>query len=120
MRLLMSIPFVFAWYGFAAEGLMQRVAPLIAGLAIGLLTELPFQLAPPIGQSHWRLVQRYMATGDLLNLAYSAAVAVTLMWLIQRPRGSLLPAVLFVASVKVASDVAFWWGYEHRGGQPGR
>jgi hypothetical protein len=106
--LLSYVPFVAAWYGFAADRLARRLPPLAVGMVIGLVgVALPDQFLRHLVWSHLRA---FSPSGGPLTSAYSVAVAVTGLWLLERARGGLLPALLFVASTPIALEAALHWG----------
>ncbi len=106
-RLLVSVPLVFAWYGFVDERLARRVSPLIAALVIGLAITLPYQVAV-----------RIVGIGSLfglpgggwyvLSVLGGIALAVPAVWLVRKARGSLIPAALLFAAIPAGMTAATW------------
>ena len=96
--LLSLPPFVFAWYGFAAERVTRRVPPLVTGLMVGAASVLPHMLVSLANAARLHFSVG-LEDNLLLNLSYAAAVAIVAVWLTERARSSLLPALVFMASV---------------------
>jgi hypothetical protein len=105
--LLISVPLVFAWYGFVGERLARRVSPLVTGLAIGLALVLPSQFAMRIVDHSLGLSGLNYAWYDLTLLS-AIAVAVLGVWLARKARGSLLPTAVLLAAVSAGTDVIAW------------
>jgi hypothetical protein len=102
VALLVSMPLVFAWYGFVGERLAQRVSPLVAALVIGLAVVLPFQLAVRVaGVAPWSPDGGWQAISVLGGIA----VAVPAVWLVRAARGSLIPTAVLLAAIPAGTNV---------------
>jgi hypothetical protein len=114
--ILLGMPLVFAWYGFAAERLQTRVPALVAGLMIGLATSAPSLVASEVVHSHFGFSMSYSVSPVLL-VAAATGVALVAVWLNRTARDSLLPSVLLLASIATgryvtnvwSSASAAWW-----------
>jgi hypothetical protein len=106
--LLANVPLVFAWYGFVAERLARRASPLVAGLVIGLVVTLPYQLVIQIAEL--RSGGGFLLADTLydLEIASLIAVAVPAVWLVRKACGSLVPTALLLATVSVGNTIAAW------------
>jgi hypothetical protein len=103
-------PGVFAWYGFAAGRAAGRVPPLVVGLAVGLAGVLPAQMAVSLITARFGFA--YEGGSDrVLNIAFVIALAIVAVWMTGRCRDSLLPIVVFLASVGTGSYVTGAWVY---------
>jgi len=104
VSLFLPLTAVFAWYGFAAGRLNDRLSPLGTGLVIGLGIALPEPLALWLasgGASPWN---RWNALG----MAGTVAIALVGVWLARSARGSLLPTVVWVAGMSTGVSIAMW------------
>lgn len=97
--LLVSVPLVFAWYGFVNARLAGRVSPLVAALVIGLAIALPYQLAVRVGFRSWLPVGGW----SVLGIASEIAMAVPAVWLVRKAHGSLIPAAVLLAAVSTST-----------------
>lgn len=108
--LLLYLPGIYAWYGFAATRLMRHVSPLLAGLLVGAANAVGgvfIALADAYRSQFW---PSGWATDLALDVCYSLALALICVWLMQRARGSLVAVVLFTGAATAAGQVAYWWG----------
>jgi hypothetical protein len=102
--LLVSVPLVFAWYGFVNARLTRRVSPLVAALVIGLAIALPYQLAVRVGLRSWLPVGGW----SVLGIASEIALAVPAVWLVRKARGSLIPTAVLLAAGSTSTYAVTW------------
>jgi hypothetical protein len=106
LQLFLKSIVVFAWYGFVARRLAQRLAPLAVAVVIGLGVALPAPLAFWASGNGWPWNQV-----TVLDAAGYVAAAVIGVWLTRRAHGGLLPVVvLFAAYGTGAAAAAVWAG----------
>jgi hypothetical protein len=106
--LVVALPLVFAWYGYAAERLERRLSPLYVGVVIGAATALPSLALTEVVSGHYGI----SASGGIgvgLALIGDVALAVLAVRLRQLSRGSLLPSAVLLATASVAFSIFAWW-----------
>jgi hypothetical protein len=106
--LVVALPLVFAWYGYAAERLERRLSPLSVGVVIGAATALSSFAVSEVVYGHYGMA----ASGGIgigLALIGDVAVAVLAVRLRQLSRGSLSPSVMLLATVSVVLYAFAWW-----------
>ena len=106
--LVLSVPLVFAWYGFVDRRLAHLVSPLVSGMVIGLALVLPYQLVMRIADRSIGLSGLNNAWIDL-TLASQIAVAVMAVWFARRARGSLVPTAVLLAAVSTEMSFSAMW-----------
>jgi hypothetical protein len=103
--LLVSVPLVFAWYGFVDDRLARRVSPLAAALVIGLAFNLPYQLELRVGGGWFGLGGWYV-----VSVLGQIALAVPALWLARKARGSLVPTAVLLAATPLGAYLMSWIG----------
>lgn len=100
--LVLQIPFIVGWYGFAARRLLARHSPLLVGLLLGILLAAALWLPTLRSFSDTTHLARF-SVGEV-------ALAIISVWLYGRARGSLLPLLLLQAAADLGAYAIFWAG----------
>lgn len=102
-ELLLVVPWIVGWYGFAARRLLARYSPLAVALLLGTLLAIAFLLPDLqfVGSQANDVAQ---------DLAGTLPLAVVSLWLYGRSPRSLLPLVLLQSTAPVSALVVFFWG----------
>lgn len=98
-ELVLLVPWIVGWYGFAARRLLAHHSPLVAALLLGALLAVASWL-PRVSPLAVR------APGVLGDLS----TAVIFVWLYLQARGSLLPLLLMAAASVAGAFAVFWTG----------
>ena len=101
-ELLLLVPWIVGWYGFAARRLLARYSPLAVALLLGTLLTIVFLLLD-------LQFLGFQASDVAHDLAGSLPLAVVSLWLYERSPRSLLPLVLLQAAAPVGALVVLFW-----------
>ena len=112
--LLLAVPLVFAWYGYAAPRLERRLSPLSVGVVIGAATAASSLALTQVVYRHYDISASH-GIGVGFALVGDVALAVLAVRLRQLARGSLLPSAVLLATASTAFWAFAWWPGAVRG-----